>query len=123
MMRRVSGGALLVGLLAAAPVSSGQGFEDAVGPESAPKLHRNPFERPGLVRTARSRVATAERAPPPWTPELRATLVAGGGSSLANVDGEMVKKGEEYQGYTLVDVREREAVFERGGKRWVLSLD
>ncbi len=110
--------ALLVGLPGAA---AGTGGEPADG--MAPKLHRNPFERPDLAAVPPPEVARPEPAPPPWAPVLKATMVSPTGPSLANVDGQMVEKGQEYQGYRLVEVREREAVFERGGNRWVLSLD
>jgi hypothetical protein len=106
-----------------APAMAVERLEDSTSANPAPNLHRNPFERPVLVKPESVAAMKSEQAPPPWTPELRATLLAGDGLSLANVDGEMVEIGEDYQGHTLVEVREREAVFERGGKRWVLSLD
>lgn len=35
---------------------------------------------------------------------------------LANVDGRILKPGDEYRGYQLVAIHERYAVFERGGE-------
>ena len=125
--------ALLAALaLAAVPVAVPAAEQYAAAGDGEPsgelasglhELHRNPFERPALAAAPPSEVARPAPAPPPWTPVLKATMVSEGGRSLANVDGQMVGKGEDYQGYTLIDVREREAVFERGGNRWVLSLD
>jgi|GEM_PF-1180441 len=110
-------------LLAAMPVA-------ATGPAvagMASVLHNNPFEK--LVSQAETRPAVRAAArpeaitpPTPWAPPLKATVVAGKGS-LVNVDGEILGLGESHGGYRLVEVHERTAVFERGGKRYVLSLD
>jgi len=108
----------------AGPVADGDGDPSGgLAPMLQTPLQRNPFERPALVAAPPPTVARPAPAPPPWTPVLKGTMVSEGGPSLANVDGQMVQKGEEYQGHRLIDVREREAVFERGGNRWVLSRD
>lgn len=57
----------------------------------------------------------------PWTPQLRAVMVAGP-DSMVNVDGAMVRIGEELRGYRLVEVRDGEAVFAKGGKRFTVAM-
>jgi hypothetical protein len=54
-------------------------------------------------------------------PVLRATLVAGE-ASLADLGGVVLAVGEQTHGYRLVEVREFEAVFERGGENLVLGV-
>ena len=90
---------------------------------NAASLPRNPFKRPPILEVAPLDIPAVVAVPPPWSPQLRATVVARVGRSLVNVDGQMIEKGMEYQGFMLVEVKEREAVFERGGHRWVLTLD
>jgi hypothetical protein len=42
---------------------------------------------------------------------------------MANIDGKIIKVGEEVAGFLLVDVSERSAIFEKYGKRIVISMD
>lgn len=114
---------VLAWVLPGAAASTGGIPPDSVAPKLQLKLQRNPFETPVLASVPLREVASPTQAPPPWAPLLKATVVSTSGPSLVNVDGQMIEKGDDYQGYRLVDVREREAVFERGGNRWVLSLD
>ena len=88
-------------------------------------LHTDPFEKPEL--SPRERPARLEQVievpqPPPWTPELRAIVVAPE-RSLVNVEGSILEVGETFEGHRLVEVRERSAVFERGDTQRTLSLD
>ena len=53
---------------------------------------------------------------------VKATLVAGS-QSMANLGGVILQIGEETHGYRLIEVREREAVFERGETSVVLTLE
>jgi hypothetical protein len=48
-------------------------------------------------------------------PELRATMV-GLNNQLANVDGRILRPGDEVRGFTLLRIFEDRAVFSRGGK-------
>ncbi len=85
-------------------------------------LHRNPFERPKLQQPA-GRAASPEitgAAAPAW--ELRGTLVAGR-DSLADVDGVIIRVGDDVDGYRLVSVREGIAVFFGNGGRLVLTVE
>jgi len=106
-------------LLATMPVAAA-GRADA---GMAPSLHNNPFKKLAIQPEPRREARPPATTPPaPWAPPLKATVMAGKGS-LVNVDGEILGLGEAHEGYRLVEVRERTAVFERGGRHYVLSLD
>lgn len=86
-------------------------------------LKHDPFARPLLSappsNTAAGTVAEEEM---PWNPQLIAVMVAGN-NSLVNLDGIILKIGEEQDGYRLVQVRDHEAVFKKGNKRIVLNME
>ncbi len=112
---------LIVGLVA--------GLASAESPQAvntASILHRDPFKQPKLLEEPEQAdepdVSEVIKVPPPWTRELRATMVAGQ-ASMANVDGVLVILGEQLDGFTLVDVRERSAVFEKDSVRRVLTIN
>ena len=116
-----------VALLAACESVESAESTESVGPTTEPAsiLHIDPFEKPEL--SPRERPADSEERieipePPPWTPELRA-IVAAPDRSLVNLDGLVLEVGESYQGFRLVEVREREAVFHNGDLIRTLSLD
>ena len=52
---------------------------------------------------------------------LNAVLVSGA-DSLANVNGTVVRIGELVQGYRLVEVHDRSAVFEKNNLRFTLDM-
>ena len=54
--------------------------------------------------------------------KLFATLRAGK-NSMVNVQGKLVQLGEEIEGYKLVEVNDRSAVFANSEQRLLLSLD
>lgn len=110
---RLLGIAVLIAQLGALGLA--QAEEEAPAP-----LRFDPFVRPDPERLAQGSVGAA-RPGQAWSPVLRATLVAGD-DSLANLGGTILKLGEETHGYRLVEVRDREAVFEKGGSRLVLTL-
>lgn len=85
-----------------------------------PELRYDPFAEapqpdPGAGRPSLPDDATA------WRPLLRATLVAGD-ESLADLGGVVLSIGAETHGYTLVEVRPWEAVFEKDGAQVVLPV-
>ncbi len=84
-----------------------------------PRLRFDPFVRPDLSAAAVTDPTAAREGQ--WSPVLNATLVAGE-RSLANLGGVVLGIGEETHGYTLVEVRAWEAVFEHGGERTVLPV-
>ena len=104
-------------LVALAPGVRGQGRS----------LQHDPFARPalGVIPANASADAASRRAQaaPALKPRfnLQAVLVAGP-QSIANVDGVMVRMGDAIQGYRLVEVQDRSAVFEKNGARFTLGI-
>ena len=90
-------------------------------------LKHDPFARPVLAPRPASAApvpANTVKAPVPepvWKPELRAIMVAGP-KSIVNVEGALVRIGEQINGYRLVEVHEETAVFVNNKKRVTLSL-
>jgi hypothetical protein len=90
-------------------------------------LQHDPFVRPavGLVpgnassTAAPGRLKTLPEAKPKLN--LQAVLVAGA-HSIANVDGVMVRVGESINGYRLLEVEHRSAVFEKNGAKFTLGI-
>jgi len=92
---------------------------------SAPPLRHDPFARPLLTATVPKSVTaqgTVAVDIPPWNPNLIAVMVAGD-HSLVNLEGTIVAIGQELDGYRLVQVRDREAIFTRGKQRVVLKME
>lgn len=106
--------ALLV-LLATLPATAGDG--------PPVLLRHDPFRRPAppLSPLSPRTVDPAAAAPAAWQPTLRGVLLAGAGS-LANVDGQMVGIGERIEGHRLLSVSDRQAIFEKDGRRIVLDM-
>jgi hypothetical protein len=91
-------------------------------------LKHDPFVRPVLaappppaVAAPVNRVVKAALPEPVWKPELTAIMLAGA-KSMVNVGGELVRIGEQINGYRLVEVQEETAVFVNDKKRVTLSL-
>jgi hypothetical protein len=90
-------------------------------------LKHDPFARPVLAplpASAASMPGNSAKAPVPdpvWKPELRAVMVAGP-KSIVNIDGALVRIGEQINGYRLVEVHEETAVFVNDKKKVTLSL-
>jgi hypothetical protein len=91
--------------------------------ESPVMLKRDPFDHPVLfVKRPKSKTNSKSVVGRAVELKLRATLVAGK-SSMANVNGVLLKLGETIKGYRLLLVREREAVLEKKGKKVVIIMD
>jgi hypothetical protein len=90
-------------------------------------LQHDPFVRPavGLLQGHASSAATPGRvkAAPEAKPKLnlQAVLVAGP-QSIANVDGVMLRVGDSINGYRLLEVAHRSAVFEKNGAKFTLGI-
>ncbi len=83
--------------------------------DDPPMLVHNPFSRPPSEVT-RARDSVIERDDGDGeTIDLRATMI-GGVSKLANVAGRILKPGDEIEGYKLIAVYERYAVFRRNNE-------
>lgn len=89
----------------------------------ANRVRHDPFQRPVIPQTsvAESKVSkpSAQQA---WTPKLTATLRAGR-NSMANVNGKIIKLSETIDGYRLIEVDERSAVFVKNKQRTHLTID
>ncbi|TMG78034.1 MAG: hypothetical protein E6H75_04745 [Betaproteobacteria bacterium] len=90
------------------------------------KLHHDPFARPALTGLQHASKPGPGRNGEPTTAstrrlKLQAVMVAGP-KSIANVNGTMVRIGDEVYGYRLVEVHERGAVFEKNKARFVVSI-
>ncbi len=90
------------------------------------KLQHDPFARPALAGLQHaSRPGPARNGEPTAAStrrlKLQAVMVAGP-KSIANVDGTMVRIGDQIYGYRLVEVHERGAVFEKNKARFVVSI-
>lgn len=105
----------LAGLLLAAHAS----WVIAGSPDTG--LRHDPFVRPDLAAAPASGAQASEIAARAWKPQLRAVVVAGKGS-MVNVDGTIVLLGGEVDGFRLVGVEERKAVFTKDGARIEVSI-
>jgi hypothetical protein len=87
------------------------------------RVRHDPFQRPVIPQTS---VAETEVSKPAakqvWAPKLTATLRAGR-NSMANVNGKIIKLGETINGYRLIEVDERSAVFLKNKQRTHLTID
>lgn len=83
--------------------------------EGPPELRSNPFSRPPSNVFIDDRVSPRAEEPESDPLTLQATMI-GTVSKLANVDGRIMKPGDEIQGHVLVAIHERYAVFRRNGK-------
>lgn len=90
-------------------------------------LQHDPFARPAFSALptsgtdgAPARQAQAVRDGNPKL-KLHAVLLAGP-DSMANVDGVLVRVGESVQGYRLVSVHDRSAVFEKNNAKFTLEI-
>jgi hypothetical protein len=87
-------------------------------------LKHDPFARPLLPVLLPNNTATTNveaEAEAPWSPELIAVMVSGK-NSLVNLDGVILKIGEEKDGYRFVQAKDHEVVFKKGNKRIVLNM-
>ncbi len=82
-------------------------------------LNRNPFEAPIDLDTPRSAVGNSSVNP--QAIDLRATLVSPN-RSLANVGGEILQPGDEFQGFRLESVAEGHAVFSQNGESFRVAV-
>ncbi len=91
------------------------------------KLQHDPFARPALGSLQRGSKGgpagngKAAAAEPRRRLNLQAVMMAGP-KSIANVDGMMVRLGDQVYGYRLVAVHERQAVFEKNNKRFTVFI-
>jgi hypothetical protein len=90
-------------------------------------LNHDPFARPLLPTLLPNNPATVNaeaeaEVETPWNPQLIAVMVSGK-NSLVNLDGVILKIGEEMDGYRFVQAKDHEVVFKKGNKRIVLNME
>jgi hypothetical protein len=90
--------------------------------QEAPRqeLAKNPFSRPEFMTELRDAPAAIFLARPV---ELRllATLISDG-ESLANINGEVLARGETYEGHRVLHIAEDRVVLAKNGERVTLDL-
>lgn len=84
----------------------------------ADNLKHDPFVRPLLLPQPTSAAQASASAA---KPELRA-IMAAGPESIVNIEGVLLRRGEQFNGYRLLEVHEETAVFIKNNKRVTLSL-
>lgn len=89
----------------------------ALAADAAPR--HDPFARPKLAAETPAIPAAAPTAE--WRPQLSA-IVAAGARSMVQVDSTVVELGEEIDGFRLVSVTEKKAVFAKGRRRVELTI-
>ena len=92
----------------------------ARGADEPPALSSNPFSRPpsAAIRTEHrddGDEGSTSRLP------LQATMV-GRNNRLASVGGRILQRGDDYEGYRLLSIHERHAVFERNGQSMIVYV-
>lgn len=101
---------LLAGILVSMPAGA------------ADPLQHDVFARPTLSALAAAPADSTPSSPPvEWNPRLTAVMVAGR-SSLATIDGRILKLGEQADGVRLLSVRDSEVVVTKDGQRYVLTM-
>jgi hypothetical protein len=89
----------------------------------AKRVQHDPFQRPVIPQQSLAKPeASNPSAQELWAPKLTATLRAGR-KSMANVNGKIIKLGETIDGYRLIEVDERSAVFVKNKQRTPLTID
>jgi hypothetical protein len=119
MNARLAPAAVIAVLLAAGSAALAE-------PDSRIKLRHDPFSRPNLdapppppARAPGTAPETEERLPANM--ELRGIMI-GGGRSMVNVSGKLMSVDDVYEGYRLIRIEERKAVFTRNGAKLELLL-
>lgn len=89
----------------------------------ANRVRHDPFQRPVIPQqSAAATEVIKPSAQQSWAPKLTATLRAGH-NSMANVNGNIIKLGETIDGYRLMEVDERSAVFAKNKQSIHLKID
>lgn len=88
------------------------------------RLLLDPFAQPEqkLIDSQRGVSITDKPIREAWFPQLRATMRTGS-TSMANIDGKIIKIGQEVDGFTLIKVAERGAYFLKNGIKYHVTMD
>lgn len=98
----------------------GQDPQPELADDAPPPLSANPFSRPGYT-VALDSTPLPSVAARPVVLELRTTLVAGD-SAMVNINGEILRIGEEYEGYRVQSISEGRVVLSYDGERLILNV-
>lgn len=97
----------------------------ALPPGHAAGPQHDVFQRPkpAVLKQAETESVKAKApvAPVEWKPELKA-IIKGDGNAWVNVEGRILQVGQDMDGFRLVDVQERHAVFMKDEVRYTLEL-
>lgn len=86
------------------------------------ELRANPFSRPAYTVDLEVAPSLAP-FPARIELELRATMTSvSGDAALANINGQILTTGQEYNGYRVLEISEGRAVLRRDGERLVLNI-
>lgn len=107
---------LLAGLFLVSPAWAGEGGLPL-------NLSRDPFAHPVLVPVV-APVKVKVDVVDDWKSKihLQATMLTSKWA-IANVNGKLLRPGESVEGYTLVKVMERKALFRKSGKDILVNMD
>ena len=101
------------------------GLAVADGRSKQIQLRYDPFQKPERLLTVRPAHVDKGIHRPEWfdlDSKLTMTLRAGK-NSMVNVQGRVIRLGEEIEGFKLVKVLERSAIFEKDKQRIILKID
>lgn len=94
----------------------------AMAANADPGLRHDPFARPIIEPTPTAAAAPGATGASEWKPQLRAVMLARS-VSMVNVGGTIVRVGGQIDGFRLIRVAERKAVFMKDGVRVELTMD
>lgn len=101
---------------------SGFNFVNAEQRFDTETINYDPFQKPALRKPSKPVSMRSEPELQEWSPKLTMTLRAGK-NSMVNVGGVIMKLGEKNNGYQLIKVYERAAIFINQGKTTRLTID
>lgn len=84
-------------------------------------LQNDPFVRPGYRAMGDAMPSGSDTSTVAWPPRLSAVMAAGR-ESMVMIDSRRLRLGDEIDGYRLRQVRPRQAVFLKEGRRYVVDI-
>lgn len=103
---------------------TGANFLNAEQQFNTDTINHDPFQKPKKVTVSKTLPTSGTNTVnhSNWSPELTMTLRAGK-KSMVNVGGQIIRLGEKVDGYRLIQVHERSAVFIHQGKTTRLIIE
>jgi hypothetical protein len=110
---------LALALLGLCPLVSAEDSQ----PAQPKQIQHDPFKKPPILQ-AMDTPETIAKPVAAEEPNFKLTaILQAGGDSMVSVQGKTLQLGEQIDGYTLMAVDERSAVFSKGKKTVVLAID